>query len=50
MSHDERDTHPGPNRRHITLGLAAGAAALAAPAILRAQTGPVRRPARNPTT
>jgi len=42
MSHDERDTHPGPNRRHITLGLAAGAAALAAPAILRAQTGPVR--------
>jgi len=42
MSHDERDTHPGPNRRDITLGLAAGAAALAAPAILRAQTGPVR--------
>jgi branched-chain amino acid transport system substrate-binding protein len=42
MSHDERNNRPGPNRRHVTLGLAAGAAALAAPAVLRAQTGPVR--------
>jgi branched-chain amino acid transport system substrate-binding protein len=42
MSHDERHNYPGPNRRHVTLGLAAGAAALAAPTVLRAQTGPVR--------
>jgi branched-chain amino acid transport system substrate-binding protein len=42
MSHDETDHCPGPNRRHVTLGLAAGAAALAAPTVLRAQTGPVR--------
>jgi branched-chain amino acid transport system substrate-binding protein len=42
MSHDERDNRPGPNRRHVTLGLAAGAAALAAPSVLRAQAGPVR--------
>ena len=42
MSHDERAHRPGPNRRHVTLGLAAGAAALAAPTVLRAQTGPVR--------
>ena len=42
MSHDERDTRPGLTRRRVTQGLAAGAAALAAPAVLRAQTGPVR--------
>ncbi|MCU0966901.1 MAG: amino acid ABC transporter substrate-binding protein [Burkholderiaceae bacterium] len=42
MSHDEKDTRPGPNRRHAALGLAAGAAALAAPSVLRAQSGPVR--------
>ena len=43
MSHDEQVTpRHGPKRRHVTLGLAAGAAALAAPALLRAQTGPVR--------
>ena len=42
MSHDERDNHPGLSRRRVTQGLAAGAAALAAPAVLRAQTGPVR--------
>ena len=43
MSHDERDNRrPDPNRRHVTLGLAAGAAALAAPTVLRAQAGPVR--------
>jgi len=42
MSHDERDTHPGLTRRRVTQGLAAGAAALAAPAVLRAQTSPVR--------
>ncbi len=42
MSHDERDNLPGLSRRRVTQGLAAGAAALAAPAVLRAQTGPVR--------
>jgi len=42
MSHDQRDTRPGLTRRRVTQGLAAGAAALAAPAVLRAQTGPVR--------
>jgi branched-chain amino acid transport system substrate-binding protein len=42
MSHDERDTQPGLTRRRVTQGLAAGAAALAAPGVLRAQTGPVR--------
>jgi branched-chain amino acid transport system substrate-binding protein len=42
MSHAERDTRPGLTRRRLTQGLAAGAAALAAPAVLRAQTGPVR--------
>ena len=42
MSHDERDTRHGLTRRRVTQGLAAGAAALAAPAVLRAQTGPVR--------
>ena len=62
---DPKPSRTGISRRHITQGLAAGAAALAAPAVLRAQTGPVRigyamrapapgrparRPARNPTT
>jgi len=42
MSHDDPHNRPGPKRRHVTLGLAAGAAALAAPSVLRAQTGPVR--------
>jgi branched-chain amino acid transport system substrate-binding protein len=42
MSHDLSFPRPGPNRRHVTLGLAAGAAALAAPTVLSAQTGPVR--------
>jgi branched-chain amino acid transport system substrate-binding protein len=42
MSHDQRDTRTGLTRRRVTQGLAAGAAALAAPAVLRAQTGPVR--------
>jgi branched-chain amino acid transport system substrate-binding protein len=42
MSHDEIDTQPGLTRRRVTQGLAAGAAALAAPGVLRAQTGPVR--------
>ena len=42
MSHDERDNRPGLSRRRVTQGLAAGAAVLAAPAVLRAQTGPVR--------
>jgi len=42
MSHDERDARPGLTRRRVTQGLAAGAAALAAPAVLRAQTSPVR--------
>ena len=40
MSHDNH--RPGLTRRRVTQGLAAGAAALAAPALLRAQTGPVR--------
>ena len=31
MSHDERDNRPGLTRRRLTQGLAAGAAALAAP-------------------
>jgi branched-chain amino acid transport system substrate-binding protein len=39
MSHDTRDTRPGLTRRRLTQGLAA---ALAAPAVLRAQAGPVR--------
>ena len=42
MSHDDPHNRPGPKRRHVTLGLAAGAVALAAPTVLRAQTGPVR--------
>ena len=42
MSHDERDTLHGLTRRRVTQGLAAGAATLAAPSVLRAQTGPVR--------
>jgi branched-chain amino acid transport system substrate-binding protein len=42
MSHDLSSPRPNPNRRHVTLGLAAGAAALAAPSVMRAQTGPVR--------
>ncbi len=42
MSHDKRNSHPGLTRRRLTQGLAAGAAALAAPTVLRAQTGPVR--------
>jgi branched-chain amino acid transport system substrate-binding protein len=39
MSHNNRDTRPGLTRRRLTQGLAA---ALAAPAVLRAQAGPVR--------
>jgi len=39
MSHNKRDTRPGLTRRRLTQGLAA---ALAAPAVLRAQAGPVR--------
>jgi branched-chain amino acid transport system substrate-binding protein len=38
-----QDNHrPGLTRRRMTQSLAAGTAALAAPALLRAQTGPVR--------
>ena len=40
MSQDHH--RPGLTRRRMTQGLAAGAAALAAPTVLRAQTGPVR--------
>jgi branched-chain amino acid transport system substrate-binding protein len=39
---DDHSTRSGPRRRDVTLGLAAGAAALAAPAVLRAQAAPVR--------
>ncbi|MGL6112805.1 MAG: amino acid ABC transporter substrate-binding protein, partial [Rubrivivax sp.] len=42
MNHDESEARRGPNRRHVSLGLAAGAATLAAPNVLRAQAGPVR--------
>ena len=42
MSDKGSTTGHGPRRRAVTLGLAAAGAALAAPAVLRAQTGPVR--------
>ena len=42
MSDNGSTTGRGPRRRDVTLGLAAAGAALAAPAVLRAQTGPVR--------
>jgi branched-chain amino acid transport system substrate-binding protein len=42
MSHDDTSARPGLSRRRLTQGLAAGAAALAAPAVLRAQAAPVR--------
>lgn len=42
MSDKGSTTGHGPRRRDVTLGLAAAGAALAAPAVLRAQTGPVR--------
>ncbi len=42
MSQGITPARPGLTRRRLNLGLAAGAAALAAPAVLRAQAGPVR--------
>ena len=42
MHSNDYHTRPAPNRRHVALGLAAGAAALASPALLRAQAAPVR--------
>ena len=42
MTDDRCTPTRGPRRRDVTLGLAAGAAALAAPAVLRAQAAPVR--------
>ena len=42
MSQETRHSRPGLTRRRLTQSLAAGAAVLAAPAVLRAQTGPVR--------
>ena len=42
MAQDPIDTRPGLTRRRITQGLAAGAASLTVPGVLRAQAAPVR--------
>ncbi len=42
MAQDPTDTRPGLTRRRITQGLAAGAASLTVPGVLRAQAAPVR--------